>query len=75
MTPKPYEIVPPAGIAGWHADIAELWRYVRAIAPGGGPPSRKAFDPVIKGWVAKSPRNAEVFKAMTAEIDKVRAGK
>jgi hypothetical protein len=41
-----YEIVPPAGIAGWHPNIDRLWRYIRRIAPDGGPPSRQAFDPV-----------------------------
>lgn len=47
MTQVPYEIVPPAGIAGWHANIDRLWRYVRSIAPGDGAvPSRCAFDPV-----------------------------
>jgi TRAP-type C4-dicarboxylate transport system substrate-binding protein len=34
-----------------------------------------AFEPVIKAWVAKSPRNAELYKALTAEIDKDRAKK
>ena len=34
--------------------------------------ARAAFDPVIKAWIAKSPRNAELYKALTAEIDRVR---
>ncbi|MBL8832545.1 MAG: PAS domain-containing protein [Rhodospirillales bacterium] len=46
MSQVPYEIVPPAGVAGWHRNIDRLWRYVRAIAPGGGMPSRRDFDPV-----------------------------
>jgi len=29
-----------------------------------------AFEPVIKAWVAKSPRNAEVYKALQAELAK-----
>ncbi len=46
MSQVSFEIVPPAGIPGWHPKIDRLWRYVRAIAPDGGPPSRRAFDPV-----------------------------
>lgn len=34
-----------------------------------------AFEPVIKAWTGKSPRHAEVYKAMQAEIAKVRSGK
>jgi len=31
-----------------------------------------AFQPVISDWVNRSPRNAELFKAATAELEKVR---
>ncbi len=34
-----------------------------------------AFQPVIKAWTSRSPRHAEVYKALVAEIQKVRAGK
>lgn len=34
-----------------------------------------AFEPVIKAWTAKSPRNAEVYKALQAELTKERSGK
>jgi len=34
-----------------------------------------AFEPIIKTWAAKSPRNAEVYKAMLAEIQKDRGRK
>src|SRR5437868_8299806 len=34
-----------------------------------------AFEPVIKAWTARSPRHAEVYKALTAEIDKDRGGR
>lgn len=37
--------------------------------------ARKAFEPVAAAWVNKSPRHAELFKQMQAEIEKVRAGK
>ncbi len=46
MSTIPYEIVPLDGIAGWHPNIDRLWKYVRRIAPDGGPPSRRNFDPV-----------------------------
>ncbi|MBL0422951.1 TRAP transporter substrate-binding protein DctP [Ramlibacter sp. AW1] len=34
---------------------------------------QKVFDEVRAGWVAKSPRNAEIYKAVTEEIRKDRA--
>jgi TRAP-type C4-dicarboxylate transport system substrate-binding protein len=34
-----------------------------------------AFEPIIKAWAAKSPQNAEVYKATLAEIQKDRARK
>jgi hypothetical protein len=37
--------------------------------------AQAAFEPVIKAWAAKSPRHAEVYKAMVAEIDKERGSK
>ncbi|MGH7002392.1 MAG: TRAP transporter substrate-binding protein [Alphaproteobacteria bacterium] len=37
--------------------------------------ARTAFEPVIKTWAAKSPRNAEIYRAAIAEIQKVRSGK
>jgi TRAP-type C4-dicarboxylate transport system substrate-binding protein len=37
--------------------------------------AQAAFDPVIKAWVAKNPRNPELYKAVTAAIDKARTGK
>lgn len=37
--------------------------------------AQAAFEPVVKAWAGKSPRHAEVYKAMTEEIAKVRAGK
>ena len=37
--------------------------------------AQAAFEPVIKAWTAKSPRHAEVYKAMVAEIDKERGSK
>ena len=43
--------------------------------PGDQKAADSAFEPVIKAWVGKNPRNAEVYKAATAEIEKVRAGK
>jgi TRAP-type C4-dicarboxylate transport system substrate-binding protein len=33
-----------------------------------------AFEPVIKAWTSRSPRHADVYKALVAEIRKVRAG-
>ena len=33
-----------------------------------------AFEPVIQAWTSRSPRHAEVYKALVAEIRKVRAG-
>lgn len=46
MSQVSYEIVPPAGIPGWHANIDRLWRYVRSTSKSAGLPSRRAFDPV-----------------------------
>ncbi len=37
--------------------------------------ARKAFEPVTAAWVAKSPRNAELYKRVKAEIDQVRGNK
>ncbi len=37
--------------------------------------AQAAFEPVINAWTAKSPRHAEIYKAMSAEIAKVRSGK
>jgi TRAP-type C4-dicarboxylate transport system substrate-binding protein len=37
--------------------------------------ARVAFTPVIDGWVAKSPRNAEVYRATTGEIQRLRSGR
>ena len=37
--------------------------------------AQAAFEPVIKAWTAKSPRHAEVYKALTAELEKERAKK
>jgi TRAP-type transport system periplasmic protein len=37
--------------------------------------AQAAFEPVIKAWTAKAPHNAEVYRAMTTEIQNVRAGK
>jgi hypothetical protein len=37
--------------------------------------AQTAFEPVIKAWTAKSPRHAEVYKAMVAEIDKERGSR
>jgi TRAP-type C4-dicarboxylate transport system substrate-binding protein len=34
-----------------------------------------AFEPVIKAWTAKSPRNAELYKALVSEIEKDRGGR
>jgi TRAP-type C4-dicarboxylate transport system substrate-binding protein len=34
-----------------------------------------AFEPVIKAWAGKSPRHAEVYKALVSEIDKDRGGR
>ncbi|MFO1220392.1 MAG: TRAP transporter substrate-binding protein DctP [Burkholderiaceae bacterium] len=33
-----------------------------------------AFQPVIASWINRSPRNGELFKAVTAELERVRAG-
>jgi hypothetical protein len=41
-----YQVVPPQGIPGWHANIDRLWRYLSARARPGQPPDRKDFDPV-----------------------------
>ena len=32
--------------------------------------AQTAFEPVIKGWAAKSPRHAEVYQALEAELAK-----
>jgi TRAP-type C4-dicarboxylate transport system substrate-binding protein len=37
--------------------------------------AQAAFEPVIKAWVAKTPRNAEVYKALVTEIERVRGRK
>jgi TRAP-type transport system periplasmic protein len=37
--------------------------------------AQAAFEPVIKAWAAKSPRHAELYKALTAEIEKERGKK
>jgi TRAP-type C4-dicarboxylate transport system substrate-binding protein len=37
--------------------------------------AQAAFEPVIKAWTAKSPRHAEVYKALTTEIAKERSTK
>ncbi len=37
--------------------------------------AQAAFEPVIKAWTAKSPRNAELYKALTAELEKERGKK
>jgi TRAP-type C4-dicarboxylate transport system substrate-binding protein len=37
--------------------------------------AQAAFQPVIKAWTSKSPRHAEIYNAMVAEIAKVRSGK
>jgi TRAP-type C4-dicarboxylate transport system substrate-binding protein len=37
--------------------------------------ARVAFEPVIQAWIAKSPRNADLYKAATAEVERIRAGK
>jgi TRAP-type C4-dicarboxylate transport system substrate-binding protein len=37
--------------------------------------ARTAFEPVIKAWTAKSPRNDELYKAVVAEIENIRGGK
>ena len=34
-----------------------------------------AFEPVIKAWTAKSSRNAELYRALTAELEKERSRK
>jgi TRAP-type transport system periplasmic protein len=37
--------------------------------------AQAAWQPVIKAWAAKTPRNAEVYKALVTEIEKDRARK
>jgi TRAP-type C4-dicarboxylate transport system substrate-binding protein len=37
--------------------------------------AQAAFEPVIKAWAAKSPRHAEVYKALTTELEKERTRK
>jgi TRAP-type transport system periplasmic protein len=37
--------------------------------------ARVAFEPVIQAWIAKRPQNAELYKAATGEIEKIRAKK
>ena len=37
--------------------------------------ARTAYQPVIAEWAAKTPRNAELLKAVEAEIAKVRSGR
>src|SRR3954462_8961646 len=37
--------------------------------------AQAAFEPVIKAWAAKSPRHAEVYKALVVELDKERGKK
>jgi TRAP-type C4-dicarboxylate transport system substrate-binding protein len=37
--------------------------------------ARVAFEPVIQSWIAKRPQNAELYKAATGEIEKIRAKK
>jgi hypothetical protein len=37
--------------------------------------AQSAFEPVIKAWAAKSPRNAELYKALTTELEKDRSRK
>jgi TRAP-type C4-dicarboxylate transport system substrate-binding protein len=37
--------------------------------------ARVAFEPVIQAWIAKGPRNADLYKAATAEVERIRAGK
>ncbi len=37
--------------------------------------ARTAYQPVIAEWAARSPRNAELLKAVEAEIAKVRSGR
>jgi TRAP-type C4-dicarboxylate transport system substrate-binding protein len=34
--------------------------------------AQAAFEPVIRGWAARSPRHAEVYKALAAELEKER---
>ena len=34
-----------------------------------------AFEPLIAAWIAKTPRNAEVYRLVKAEIELVRSGK
>ena len=37
--------------------------------------AQAAFEPVIKAWTAKSPRHAELYQALTAELHKERGRK
>jgi TRAP-type C4-dicarboxylate transport system substrate-binding protein len=37
--------------------------------------AQAAFEPVIKAWTAKTPRNAEVYKALTTELEQERTRK
>lgn len=37
--------------------------------------AQDAFEPVIKAWAAKSPRHAEVYQALSAEVAKERSRK
>ncbi len=37
--------------------------------------AQAAFEPVIKAWAAKSPRHADVYKALTTELEKERTRK
>ncbi|HUQ76516.1 MAG TPA: TRAP transporter substrate-binding protein DctP [Burkholderiales bacterium] len=37
--------------------------------------AQAAFEPVIKAWAGKSPRHAEVYKALTVELEKERGKK
>ena len=37
--------------------------------------ARVAFEPVIQSWIAKRPQNADLYKAATGEIEKIRAKK
>jgi TRAP-type C4-dicarboxylate transport system substrate-binding protein len=34
-----------------------------------------ALEPVVAAWIKKSPRNAELYKAVTAELETIRGGK
>jgi TRAP-type C4-dicarboxylate transport system substrate-binding protein len=37
--------------------------------------AQAAFEPVVKAWAGKTPRNAEVYKAFVAELEKERGKK